>query len=101
MQVEVEKIRDVLSHAERIEKPSGTWPALEPIPDEVDATPDAFPFHALGHILGNAARAIAEDVQAPDSLAGGSVLAAASLAVQPLANVMLPHVNVRRSVFSC
>lgn len=91
MLAEQEKIREILSNAERIEKPSGTWPALEPIPDDVDAIPDAFPFHALGHILGNAARAIAEDVQAPDSLAGGSVLAAASLAVQPLANVMLPH----------
>ena len=67
------------------------WPTLEPIPEEADAAPDAFPFHAMGPILGNAARAIAEDVQAPDSLAGGSVLAAASLAVQPHANVMLPH----------
>ena len=69
----------------------GAWPKLEVIQDEVEATPDAFPFHALGPVLGSAARAIANDVQAPDSLAGGSVLAAASLAVQPLANVMLPH----------
>jgi hypothetical protein len=67
------------------------WPTLEAIPDEVTTAPDAFPFHALGPIMGNAARAIAQDVQAPDSLAGGSVLAAASLAVQSLANVMLPH----------
>jgi putative DNA primase/helicase len=67
------------------------WPKLEAIPEEAATTPDAFPFHALGPIMGNAARAIAQDVQAPDSLAGGSVLAAASLAVQPLANVILPH----------
>ena len=67
------------------------WPELEAIPDEITTAPDAFPFHALGSIMGNAARAIAQDVQAPDSLAGGSVLATASLAVQPLANVMLPH----------
>jgi putative DNA primase/helicase len=67
------------------------WTALDPIPEEIETAPAAFPFHALGPILGAAARAIAEDVQAPDSLAGGSVLAAASLAVQPLANVMLPH----------
>ena len=67
------------------------WPALEPIKEDAEVGPDAFPFHALGPIMGNAARAIAEDVQAPDSLAGGSVLAAVSLAVQPLANVMLPH----------
>ena len=67
------------------------WPKLQIIPDEATTTPDAFPFHALGPIMGNAARAIAQDVQAPDSLAGGSVLAAASLAVQSLANVVLPH----------
>lgn len=67
------------------------WPTLEPINEDADLAPDAFPLHALGPIMGNAARAIAEDVQAPDSLAGGSVLAAASLAVQSLANVMLPH----------
>jgi hypothetical protein len=67
------------------------WPTLEVIPDEVDAAPAAFPFEVLGPILGNAARAIAAKVQAPDSLAGGSVLASASLAVQPLANVVLPH----------
>ena len=67
------------------------WPELEAIPDEATTAPEAFPFHALGSIMGEAARAIAQDVQAPDSLAGGSVLAAASLAVQPLANVMLPH----------
>lgn len=67
------------------------WPELEAIPDEGTTAPEAFPFHALGSIMGEAARAIAQDVQAPDSLAGGSVLAAASLAVQSLANVMLPH----------
>lgn len=67
------------------------WPTLDPIPEVLDAAPGAYPFDALGPILGNAARAIAQDVQAPDSLAGGSVLAAASLAVQGLANVILPH----------
>lgn len=70
---------------------SPVWPTLDQLPEETVTTPDAFPFHALGTILGNAARAIAEDVQAPDSLAGGSVLAAASLAVQSLANVVMPH----------
>lgn len=67
------------------------WPALDALKDATTPAPAAFPFDALGPVLGNAARAIAEDVQAPDSLAGGSVLAAASLAVQPLANAVLPH----------
>ena len=67
------------------------WPALDALKEAAAPAPAAFPFDALGPILGSAARAIAEDVMAPDSLAGGSVLAAASLAVQPLANAMLPH----------
>jgi hypothetical protein len=90
MNAETILMQDVLAQSERIPKPAA-WPKLDPIPAEVDASADAFPFHALGPILGNAARAIAADVQAPDSLAAGSVLGAASLAVQPLANVMLPH----------
>lgn len=71
--------------------PANDWPTLDALAEEKAPTPYAFPFHAMGPILGSAARAIAEDVQAPDSLAGGSVLAAASLAVQALANAMLPH----------
>ena len=70
---------------------SAAWPELNELSEGNAPTPNAFPFHALGPVLGGAARAIAEDVQAPDSLAGGSVLAAASLAVQALANVVLPH----------
>ena len=54
------------------------WPALDALKEATAPAPEPFPFDALGPVLGNAARAIAEDVQAPDSLAGGSVLAAAS-----------------------
>lgn len=67
------------------------WPELDPLPEAAETTPDAFPMHALGKVLGDAARAIASDVQAPEALVAGSVLAAASLAAQPLANVVLPH----------
>lgn len=70
---------------------SDGWPALDAIREDEPTDADAFPFHALGGVLGNAARAIAQDVQAPDSLAGGSVLAAAGLASSPLANVVMPH----------
>lgn len=66
------------------------WPALQPLEADAQAV-DAFPFAALGPVLGEAAKAIADDVQAPDALAGGSVLAAASLATSPLANVVMPH----------
>ena len=67
------------------------WGKLHPLPEEIDLNPEEFPHSALGEILGEASRAIAHDVQAPDSLAAGSVLAAASLASSPLANVVLPH----------
>lgn len=69
------------------------WPELVPLPEDTGDTrpPQSFPFAALGPLLGAAAQAIAEDVQAPDAMAGGSVLAAASLAAQPLADVVLPH----------
>lgn len=72
-------------------KSENGWPPLQPITQEVKEEGQAFPFHGLGEVLGNAARAIAGDVQAPDALAGGSVLAAAALASSPLANVVMPH----------
>lgn len=49
---------------------------------------------ALGPILAPAARALVETVQAPDAIVGASLLAAASLAVQPHADV---HVDGRTS----
>ena len=58
------------------------WPPLEPLPALVAPEPAAFPFDALGPILGPAARAISDAVQAPDALAGGGVLAAAAVAAQ-------------------
>lgn len=69
------------------------WPELEALPDDAgdSAAPKPFPFAALGEVLGSAAQAIADTVQAPDAMAGGSVLAAASLSAQHIADVVLPH----------
>lgn len=67
------------------------WPDLDPLPEAMAPEPKPFPFDGLGSLLGAAARAIAHDVQAPDALAGGSVLAAAALAVQAHADIELPH----------
>lgn len=67
------------------------WPALDPLPAATDSTPQSFPFDGLGELLGSAARSIAEGVQAPDALAGGSVLAAAALAAQAYADIVMPH----------
>lgn len=76
---------------EAIDCKNNLWGKLIPLPEVIGSEPDEFPHSALGKILGDASRAIAHDVQAPDSLAAGSVLAAASLASSPLANVVLPH----------
>jgi hypothetical protein len=51
---------------------------------------DPFPVDALGGVLASAARAINDRVQAPLAICGQSVLAAATLTVQGLANVELP-----------
>jgi hypothetical protein len=49
-----------------------------------------FPTYALGRVLGDAVRAIEDRVQCPVAIAGQSVLAAATLAVQGHADVRLP-----------
>lgn len=67
------------------------WPALDPLPEATASAPQAFPFHGLGKLLGDAARGIAQVVQAPDALAGGSVLASAALAAQAHADIVMPH----------
>lgn len=51
---------------------------------------DPFPLDALGAVLGDGAKAIVDKVQCPDALAANSVLAAASLAAQAHADVVLP-----------
>lgn len=67
---------------------------FDPLPEATASRPDSFPFAGLGEVLGEAAAAIATDVQAPDALAGGSVLAAAALAAQAHADVEMPHGDV-------
>ncbi len=54
-----------------------------------------FPTTALGEILGTAALAVQDKTQAPDAICAQSVLAAATLGVQGLADVELPTGAVR------
>ena len=51
---------------------------------------ESFPLDALGDVLGGAARAIVDKVQCADAVAASSVLAMASLAAQPHADVVIP-----------
>ena len=56
---------------------------------------EPFPVAALGPVLAPAARAIQKVIQAPAAICAQSVLAAATLAVQAHADVMLPFGQVR------
>ena len=60
---------------------------------------DLYPLDALGSILGQAAKAIADGVQAPPAIAAQSVLAAAALAVQPFANAVRSGSQIPLSLF--
>src|SRR5690554_5617654 len=56
---------------------------------------DPFPVDLLGPVLAPAARAIASKVQVPPAMAAKSVMAAAALAAQAHADVMLPFGQTR------
>ena len=73
-------------------KPAGQIAADGPIPLFPTLPPaQPFPVNALGPVLSRAAVAIARKVQVPEAIAAQSVVAAAALAVQPHADVMLPY----------
>jgi Protein of unknown function (DUF3987) len=82
-------IRAIVEQAEemRVEPPRPLTRHMPPA--------DAFPVDALGDVLGAAARAIHDRVQAPLAICSQSVLAAAALAVQAHADVQLPMGHVR------
>jgi hypothetical protein len=62
---------------------------------------EPFPVDALGSVLGAAADAITDRVQAPPAIAAQSVLAAATLAVQAHADVRLPFGELHARPLSC
>ena len=68
----------------------GPIPLFPPLPPA-----ERFPIEALGPVLSRAAQAIARKVQVPEAIAGQSVLAAAALAAQAHADVMLPYGQTR------
>ncbi len=56
---------------------------------------EPYPIQELGPVLGDAAAAIARKVQTPDAIAAQAVLAAASLATQAHADVLMPYGQTR------
>jgi len=69
------------------EEPTPLYP--EPLPAE------PYPVEALGSVLAPAVEAISRAVKVPHAMAAQSVLGAASLTTQPLANVMMPFGQAR------
>lgn len=76
------------------EEQEDDWPEPVPLVRSL-GVPEAFPVDALGPVLENAALGIAEIVQCPLAIAGCSVLAVASLAVQPHVDVIHPATGRR------
>lgn len=71
--------------------------AISPTPlRRAPAPGEPFPMDALGVVLGDAARAIADKVQCPPALAGASLLGAASLAAQSHADCVIPATGAAR-----
>ena len=62
------------------------WPDAQPLRREMP-TAEPFPLDALPDVLGGAADAIRETVQAPDALIGQSLLAGAALAAQTYVDI--------------
>jgi hypothetical protein len=77
----------IAAKAHRADAPLPLFPPLPPA--------ERFPIEALGPTLSRAAAAIARKVQAPEAIAGQSVLAAAALAAQAHADVLLPYGQAR------
>lgn len=64
------------------------WPESKPLQREL-SPPTAFPVDALGELLAPATYKMAEAIQAPIAICGQSLLAAATLAVQGYADIVI------------
>jgi len=78
------EIRRIIDGAEHV-TPESPRPLMRELPPA-----DPYPIDALGDLLGPAARAIQDRVQAPLAIGAQSVFGAAALAVQGHADIVLP-----------
>ena len=87
---EVRKIAESIGRYAPADSPAAFVEAQEPEPlVRALPPPEPFPMEALGEVLGGAARVMAEVIQAPEAISGQAVLAAADLAVQAYANLVI------------
>ncbi|MDO6460967.1 YfjI family protein [Granulosicoccaceae sp. 1_MG-2023] len=82
---------------------SAPLPSIDskPLPLAEKSAPLPYPVHALGELLGDAAKALAYHVQTPLGMAGQSVLAVTSLAVQGHVNVKKGNVGTSPTSLFC
>jgi hypothetical protein len=87
----LERASEPAIEQQHLKQPRGAGEAERPLPlfPPVPAA-ERYPIEALGPALSPAAAAIARKGQVAEAIAGQAVLAAASLAAQAHANVMLP-----------
>ena len=89
------EVHRIIEMAEDV-KPEPPRPLMRELPPA-----DPFPVDVLGDVLGAAAQAVHDRVQAPIAIGGQSVLAAATLAVQGLADVVMPIGGGQAKPLSC
>src|SRR5579864_3415770 len=90
-----ERVRETVFGADEV-TPERPRPLMRELPPA-----DPFPIDALGDVLGAAAHAIHDRVQAPVAIGAQSVLGAAALAVQGHADVELPIGGGSKRPVSC
>lgn len=79
--------------------PAPTYPEPLPLLPELEKS-SPYPLSALGHLIGDAAKAIVEAVQVPDALAAQSVLSAAAMAAQAHGNAQRAGQQIPLSLFA-
>jgi hypothetical protein len=84
---DIKAFKDLAVHAPLVGQESN-WPESLPL-RRTTPPPMPFPLDALGPLLSDTAKCIADILQCPDALAGQSVLAAATLASQAHADVVI------------
>lgn len=80
-------VKDAIGKAKGVDLSDG-WPERMALQRELSAAP-RFPINALGDLLAPAVYKMREVIQAPSSICGSSVLAAAAMAVQGHADVVI------------
>jgi len=93
-------VQQTEDNEKHIERPQFNGDAVEPIPlKRVLPDPKQYPVESLGQIMAAATKRLTETIQAPSAICAQSVLAAATLAAQGHADVVIDGRNYPLSCF--